>query len=101
MNQRFEGTYHLHRQGQKSVEQETRVLAGDKFLRNVGSHATQRYIPQDGNFDNYRFESLKSYTVQKLQCLVGAACDGFPCIKTLREQQIWGMIASMRFNCPL
>jgi hypothetical protein len=32
---------------------------GDMFLRIIGT--TRRYIPEDGNFHNYRCENLKSY----------------------------------------
>jgi hypothetical protein len=80
-NHSFGGKYYLHHQGKNSTEQETSVSLGARTLiscspdfilkievicsseTSVHILTTQRYIPKDGNFCNFRCENIRSYTL--------------------------------------
>jgi hypothetical protein len=59
VNRLFGGTYHLHIQGRKSAEQETRAQQVVRLIpsseTSIHIRTTQRYIPEDGNIHLFMY----------------------------------------------
>jgi hypothetical protein len=56
-----EGKYHLHIQGKRSADGEPSMLA-DISETSVHIWTTRCYVPEDGNFHNYRCDNLHNPT---------------------------------------
>jgi hypothetical protein len=67
VNRRSGGTYRLHLQGRKKVQQETSVEAICSSETSVDTQRTTWcYIPEDGTLHNQCCKNLKSYTVREI-----------------------------------
>jgi hypothetical protein len=78
VSRRFGGTYRLHLQGRRNVQQRTSKQAGGKYppKRRLTQRTTRRHIPEDDTLHNHRCENLK-FCILHIDCLLAYECFRF------------------------
>jgi hypothetical protein len=75
---RFGGTYRLHLQGRRIVQQTSEQAGGMPPSETSGTilRTTRRHIPEDDTLQNHRCENLKSYTTSLITSIEFCGFNG-------------------------